>query len=165
VTGTNLVDLGVRRVWWVTTVAVPTAITVAEITAGKDISKSLLPDYKFAPGASKTVDEKDITALFDSSTPTIGTYEGSLHLFRKMLGTGLAGTDDLKATFTGRPLGYLVERVGPPATQALATGDKVNVGQFIADNPQPDPASDSSFLKLMVPLLPQGYYFPDVSVV
>lgn len=164
-TGANLVDLGVRRVWWVVTVADPTAITVAEITAGKELSKSLLPDYKFAPGASKTVDEKDITALFDSSTPTIGTYEGSLHLFRKMLNTGVAGTDDLKATFTGRPSGYLVERVGPPATQALATGDKVNVGQFIADNPQPDPASDSSFLKLMVPLLAQGYYYPDVSVV
>ena len=163
-TGSNLVDLGVRRVWWVTTVAVPTAITVAEITAGKDISASLLPSYKFAAGASKTVDEKNILQVFDSSTPTIGTYEGSLPLFRKMLNTGLAGTDDLRATFTGRPTGYLVERVGPPATQALAAGDKVNVGLFTADNPQLDPSSDSSYLKMMVPLLPQGYYDPDVTV-
>lgn len=162
-TGSNLVDLGVRRVYWVTTVANPAAITLAEISAGKELSKSLL-EYTFGPTASKTVDEKDITALFDASTPTIGTYEGSLHLFRKMLNTGLAGTDDLKATFTGRPRGYLVERVGPPATQVLAVADKVNVGEFIADNPQPDPLSDSSYLKLTVPLLPQGYYFPDVTV-
>ena len=76
----------------------------------------------------------------------------------------VAGTDDLKSTFTGRPAGYLVERVGPPATQDLAAGDKVNVGQFVADNPQPDPLSDSSYLKLTVPLLPQGYYYPDVTV-
>lgn len=162
-TGSNTVDLGVRRVYWVTTVANPAAITLAEITAGKELSKSLL-DYKFGPTASKTVDEKDITATFDAQTPTIGVYEGNLHLFRKLLNTGVAGTDDLKSTFTGRPSGYLVERVGPPATQALAAGDKVNVGQFTADNPQPDPLSDSSYLKLTVPLLPQGYYYPDVTV-
>lgn len=162
-TGNKLVDLGVRRVYWIVTVANPAAITLAEIAAGVELSKSLL-DYKFGPTASKTVDEKDITALFDSQTPTIGTYEGSLRIFRKLLNTGLAGTDDLKATFTGRPHGYLVERVGPPATQALATNDKVNVGEFIADNPQPDPISDSGYLKMTVPLLSQGYYYPDVTV-
>lgn len=163
-TGTKTVDLGIRRVWWLTAVVNPASVTLAEITAGKEVSKWLLPDYKFGPAASKTVSEKDVTALYDAETPTIGTYEGSLHLFRALLGTGLAGTDDLMATFTGRPHGYLVERIGPPATQAAAAGDKVNVGEFIADNPQKDPASDAAYLKIMVPLLPQGYYYPDVTV-
>src|SRR5664279_1071510 len=117
VTGSKIVDLGVTRVWWVTTVAALPALTIIEIAAGKDISKSLLPDYKFGAQGSTVVSERDITALFDSETPTIGKYDGSLHLFRKLLPTGAAGTDDYLSTFTGHPHGFLVRRVGPPSEQ------------------------------------------------
>jgi hypothetical protein len=163
-TGVKTVDLGITRVWWVTTIAALPAITAAEITAGKDISKSLLPDYSFGADASTTVSERDITALFDSNTPTIGKYKGSLHLFRKLLVTGIAGSDDLLTAFTGLPHGYLVRRVGPPATQALAAADVVDVGEFIADVPQQEAGTGSGFLKLTIPLLSQGYYYPSLAV-
>lgn len=164
-TGSKLIDLGVTKVWWVTTVVSPTAITVAEITAGKDISTALLPDYSFGADASTTVTERDITALFDADTPTIGKYKGSLHLFRKILNTGLAGTDDLLSTFAGKPRGYLVRRIGLPSTTAIAALQVVDIGEFIADVPQQEAGTGSGFVKLTVPLLPQGYYYPNVSVV
>lgn len=159
-TGTNIIDLGITRVWWVSTIAALPLLTVAEVTAGKDLSKSLLPDYKFGAEASTTISERDITALYDSDTPTIGKFAGSLHLFRKLLVTGAAGTDDLVATFTGKPHGYLVRRVGPPSGQVLAVGDIVDVGEFIADVPQIEAGTGSGFLKTTVPLLSQGYYYP-----
>ena len=163
-TGVKTVDLGVTRVFWVTTIAAWPAITAAEVNAGIDISKALLPDFKFGAAATTTIKERDITALFDSETPTIGSYQGSLHLFRKMLGTGLAGTDDYLTTFTGYPHGYLVRRTGPLATQAIATGDVVDAGEFIADVPEQESGTGSGFLKLMVPLLPQGYYYGKITL-
>lgn len=163
-TGVKTVDLGITRVWWVTTIAALPALTAAELTAGKELSKSLLPDYMFGADASTTVSERDITALFDSDTPTIGKYKGSLHLFRKLLTTGLAGTDDLLTTFSGLPHGYLVRRVGPPATQAPASADVVDVGEFVADVPQQEAGTGSGFLKLTVPLLAQGYYYPAITL-
>jgi hypothetical protein len=163
-TGTKLVDLGITRVYWVSAIAALPTLTLAEVTAGKDISKSLLPDYTFGADASTTVSERDITALFDAETPTIGKYKGSLHLFRQLLVTGLVGTDDLLSTFSGLPSGFLVRRVGPPATQILAVADKVDVGQFIADVPQIEAGTGSGFLKATVPLLPQGYYYPSISL-
>lgn len=161
-TGSKTIDLGITRVWWVSAIAALPALTSTEVGAGKDLSTSLLPDYTFGADGSTTVSERDITALFDADTPTIGKYKGSLHLFRKMLTTGLAGTDDLLATFTGKPHGYLVRRVGPPAGQVLAVGDVVDVGEFIADVPQVEAGTGSGFLKLMVPLLAQGYYYPSI---
>ena len=163
-TGTKIVDLGITRVWWVPIIAAPPTVTVAQITAGKDISKSLLPDYTFGADASTTVSERDITALYDAETPTIGKYKGSLHLFRMLLATGAPGTEDYITNFSGFPAGYLVRRTGPPATQVLAIGDRVDVGQFIADVPQIESGTGSGFLKMTVPLLPQGYYYPSITL-
>lgn len=163
-TGVKTIDLGVTRVWWLTAVAAAPALTVAEIGAGKDLSKSLLPDYMFSADSSTTVSETDITALFDADVPTKGKYKGSLHLFRQLLTTGLAGTDDYLSTFTGLPHGYLVRRVGPPQAQVVAIGDVVELAEFVADVPQMEAGTSSGYLKMTVPLLAQGYYFPKVTL-
>jgi hypothetical protein len=163
-TGVKTVDLGITRVFWVTTVAAWPALTATEVNAGKDLSKYLLPDYTFGADASTTVSESDITALFDADVPTKGKYKGSLHLFRALLVTGLAGTEDLLSTFTGYPHGYLVRRVGKASTAAVATGDVVDAGEFVADVPQQEAGTGSGYLKLMVPLLSQGYYYPAITL-
>lgn len=163
-TGLKTVDLGITRCYWVLTIAAPPVVTLAAVTAGVDISKVLLPDYTFGADSSTTVTERDITALYDAETPTIGKYKGSLHLFRMLLATGAPGTEDLITNFSGFPAGYLVRRVGPPATQVMAVGDKVDVGQFIADVPQIEAGTGSGFLKMTVPLLPQGYYYPSITL-
>lgn len=163
-TGVKTVDLGITRVFWVTTVAAWPALTATEINAGKDLSKYLMPDYTFGADPSTTVSQADITALFDADVPTKGKYKGSLHLFRQIItATGLAGTEDLLSTFTGYPHGYLVRRVGKPATSALITGDIVDAGEFVADTPQLEGGTGAGYLTFMVPLLAQGYYFPAVT--
>lgn len=162
--GKKTVDLGISRWFWVTTIAAIPAITAAEVNAGIDLSKYLLPTSTFQADPTTTVSERDITALFDAQTPTIGKYKSSLTVFRSLLTTGLAGTDDLLSVFTGYPHGWLVRRNGPPATQAIATGDVVDVGEFIADVPQQMAGGGSGFLKLTVPLLEQGYYYPRVTL-
>ena len=162
--GKKTVDLGVIRLFWVTTIAAIPAITATEVNAGKEVSKYLLPSYSFGADATTTVSERDVTALFDADTPTIGKYKGSLELFRSLLTTGLAGTDDLLSTFSGYPHGWLVRRIGPPSTQAIATGDVVDVGEFIADVPQQSAGGGNGMVKIMVPLLSQGYYYPQVTL-
>ena len=160
----KLVDLGITRVWWVTTVSDPIHITAAEITGGKDLSSSLLPDYQFSADSSTTISERDITAVVDAETPTIGKIKGSLHLFRIFTTGGVPDTTDLESTFVGLPSGWLVRRTGPPASTTIAAAQKVEIANFVADVPQKEGGAGTGFLKLTVPLLPQGLYYPSVTV-
>jgi len=162
----KLVDLGITRVWWVTTMAIAGQPTSTEINGGKDLSASLLPDYMFSADASTTISERDITAVVDAETPTIGKVKGSLHLFRIFnSATSLPDTTDLEATFVGLPYGWLVRRTGPPAATALASTQKVELANFVADVPQKEGGSGTGFLKLTVPLLPQGLYYPSFTLI
>jgi hypothetical protein len=165
---TKLVDLGITRVWWVVDPAfVATAPTVALITAGKDLSTYLLPDYEFTADSSTTISERDITATAEADTPTIGKVKASLHLFRSYtVGTGVVDpVGDLEATFLGLPTGWLIRRTGPTQSTAPLATQKVEVANFIADIPQKEGGAGTGFLKLTVPLLPQGLYYPSVALV
>lgn len=162
----RLVDLGITKVWWVTTMAIAGQPTSTEITGGKDLSDFLLPDYTFAADASTTINERSITSTVDAETPTIGKLKGSLDLFRIFDSTTkLPDTTDLEAAFIGNPYGWLVRRTGPPATTAIASTQKVELANFIADVPQKQGGTGTGFLKLMVPLLPQGLYNPSFTLI
>ena len=163
----KLVDLGITRVWWVTDAAFnPAAPTAALINAGKDLSTYLLPDYVFAADASTTISERDITAVVDSDTPTIGKVKGSLHLFRAFnQATGAPDTTDLESTFVGNPTGWLVRRTGFATATALVATHLVELANFVADVPQKEGGTGTGFLKLTVPLLPQGTYTASIAVV
>ena len=163
-TAAKLVDLGITRVWWVTAMVSPGHPTVAEIGTGKELSSSLLPDYQFSADSSTTISERDITAVVDAETPTIGKIKGSLHLFRIFTTGGVPDTTDLEQTFVGLPYGWLVRRTGPPVATAVATGQAVELANFVADVPQKEGGAGTGFLKLTVPLLPQGLYYPSYSL-
>jgi len=162
----RLVDLGITRVWWVTTMSIKGQPTSTEITNGKDLSNFLLPDYAFAADASTTINERPITATVDAETPTIGKLKASLTLFRYFDTTSkLPDTTDLEQAFIGHPAGWLVRRTGPPATTAIASGQFVELANFIADVPQKEGGTGTGFLKLTVPLLPQGLYNPSFALI
>lgn len=133
------------------------AITVAELTAGKDITPFLLTDYKVGYEGSNTVTETSVLDTAEINVPTMKKYSGSLHVFRSYLTTGKTGDDDLLLTFAGaNETGYFVRRTGPLATQAPAIGDVVEAYKFIADVPQIESGTGSGFLKATIPLLSIG---------
>ena len=157
----RLVDLGVTKLWWVTSMTIAGQPTSGEITGGKDLSTLLLPDYEFTADASTTIKERSVTAVVDSETPTIGKVKATLILFRVFdVSTKLPDTTDFEQSFIGNPAGWLVRRIGLPSTTAAAAGQKVELANFVADVPQKMGGQGTGFLKLTVPLLSQGLYFP-----
>ena len=162
----RLVDLGVTKLWWVTAMTIAGQPTSTEISAGKDLSTLLLPDYEFTADSSTTISERSVTAVVDSSTPTIGKVKATLVLFRVFDSvTKLPDTTDFEAAFIGNPAGWLVRRIGLPNTTAAASGQKVELANFVADVPQKMGGQGTGFLKLTVPLLSQGLYFPSFTLV
>ena len=162
----RIVDLNVTTYYWVpgdTGIADVNAPTAVEITAGENISQYVVTSTSVMPAASETVNERSVTDTANVVVPTIGNYEGTLVLFRDFT-SGAATADDLLATFTGRPVGFIVRRVGKPASTAVAASDVVDVFKFMADNPQTQGGTGEGYLKLTVPLLQQGVFAVGVDV-
>lgn len=164
------VDLNVTRYDWIVGDAgltTPDAPKVTELTAAgaKQISPFVVTTTQVGPTSSDTVSEKGITDTSNVSVPTIGNYEGNLVLFRD-LDAGVPSADDPWDIFTGAGvLGWLVRRIGLPASTAYAVGQKVEVYKFMTDNPQPSGGQGDGYLKLTVPLLQQGTFATNVATV
>ena len=155
----RMVDLGITKYSWVTTIANIAAPTVTELTAGKDISPYVVTTTAVGPTASDTVNERAITDTSNAVVPTIGNYEGNLVLFRDYTaGVPTTGTDVMETFSAAGILGYLVRRVGKPASTAFASADVVEVYKFLTDTPQPSGGQGDGYLKLTVPLLQQGQF-------
>ncbi|MGN6245112.1 MAG: hypothetical protein ACTHQ3_15780 [Motilibacteraceae bacterium] len=155
----RMVDLGVTQYLWVTTLADVTSPTVAELTAGKDISQFVVTSTSVGPTASDTVNEKGITDTSNAVVPTIGNYEGNLVLFRDYTaGVPTTGTDVMETFNAAGIVGYLCKRVGKPAATAASASEKYDVYKFMTDTPQPSGGQGDGYLKLTVPLLQQGSF-------
>jgi hypothetical protein len=110
------------RIWWVATIASKTAPTVAEITAGIDISPFVPKDGLKVGSTNNKVKSDDITTAFMSEIP--GSYGNAVSLtcFRDDT------TDTAWTAFQTRgSLGFLVVRRMIPYTTALAIGQKAEV--------------------------------------
>lgn len=155
----RIVDLGVTKYAWVSTIANVAAPTTSELTAGKDISAYVVTTTAVGPTASDTVNERAITDTSNAVVPTIGNYEGNLVLFRDYTaGVPTSGTDVMETFSAAGIVGYLVRRTGKPASTAFAASDKVEVYKFMTDTPQPSGGTGDGYLKLTVPLLQQGSF-------
>lgn len=162
----RIVDLNVTTYYWVpgdAAIANVNAPSVAAVSAGENISPYVVTSTAIMPSASETVNERSITDTANVVVPTIGNYEGNLVLFRDYA-AGVPGTDDLLSTFTGRPVGFIVRRVGKASSTALAAADVVDVFKFMADNPQTQGGTGEGYLKLTVPLLQQGAFAVGVAL-
>lgn len=160
----RMVDLAVTTYWWVTTIANPNAPTAAEITAGKNISSFLTTATSFGADDSDTVSEKSITETSQIDVPTVQKYMASLEYFRDYT-TNAPSTSDLSTVFAGQnEQGYLVRRIGFPSSTAIASGQKVEVGKFIADVPKYRGGEGNGFVKASVKLLQQGFYTASATI-
>ena len=149
------------KAWWVPAASITAfpVITAATLTSALEVSSYMLDDTKIGLGAPQTITESAVADVALTDTPTFATYSGSnLHLFRSFVAaTGAVGSDDLLATFTGRPLGYYIRRVGLPVTTAAAAAQVVEAYLFRAAEPTIE-AQVAGMIKLMVPLLQQGVF-------
>lgn len=112
---------GNTKVLWVTTIADIAAPTVAELTAGTDISELLTKDGLTLPDTQNMVDSATLADTFDAQV--VGSWGGGASL------TGFRDdtTDTLWDLAVYGTNGYIVVRRGMPYDDAIAAGQDVEV--------------------------------------
>ena len=138
--GPKMITDANRRLAWVPTLANYHAPTVAEITAGVDIS-CLVTAANFALGATgdASINEPPLCSDSETSDPGRTTFELAMNFYRFK-----SDVDDIAwTTFTGKGIhGYLVSRIGqiPDGTRAhevpWTASDEVQVYEAITNTPQ-----------------------------
>lgn len=143
----------------------PAAPTVAEITAGVNISCAIVTGYTLGATDSDTDDSKTICDEGNVATPTFDNYEGNLSFFRSDL-TNVTEVFDTAFTLFKVPRieGYLISRLGKKSTEAFVTGDTVSVYRFVSDSPQDVEGDGGAPIQFTVPFLQQGVMHLNVQV-
>lgn len=156
---------GNMAVWLVPAIANPAAPTVAEITAGTDISCYLTPD-----GYAPTAEQATITDERLCSTETFGQPG------RKTRGLALTGIDNTNSTHQttfnelvdtlveGTEM-FVVRRRGIPYETAIAAAQKVSVLPIKPGMKQDVPPEANSVTRSTWPTFVTGTGHDDVAVV
>lgn len=166
----RLVDLNVTRYDWApgaSGLTTPSAPKVTELVAGtvKALSPYVVTTTTLNPTASDTVTEKGITDTSNAVVPTIANFEGTLNLFRDFT-SGVATANDPLSIFTGAGVvGWIIRRLGLPASTAWAVGQDVDVFYVMTDSPMQTGGQADGYLKMSVPLLQQGVMYLGVTTV
>ena len=167
----RIVDLGVTRYDWVPGIlglTTPSAPKVTElvIAGTKNISPYVVTTTDIAPAPSDTVNEKGITDTANVVIPTVGNYGGNLILFRDYA-SGVPSANDPLTTIgsVSGIVGWIVRRVGLPYSTPYALGQRVDVFLFMTDNPLKTGGKDDGYLKVTIPLLPQGIFYVEATTV
>lgn len=151
----TLADGRTRLVALLTEPAIPGAPTVAELTAGTDLSCSVLKsDYRLSPVASDTVADTELCAEGNAVVYGASNYEGTITPFRYLDPDGQPDATDDEPYDTLRTKGtylWLVEREGPKYDVPFAAGDEVEVYEVVTDNPQ-KPSDRAGYIKRTIPL-------------
>lgn len=126
---------GESRVWFLTTCADPSAPTVAEITAGVDLTPFLTRDGFDAPQTAAQIDASDASTRRNKNIP--GNIDAGLVTLRAYRDS-VTGDDDAWTALAMDTAGYIVERPFGGSTVAAAAGQKVNVftGSVASRSPQ-----------------------------
>lgn len=165
----RIVDLGVTQYLWIEGVdgiVNELAPTVAELTAGVNISPQVVTTTTLDAAASDTVNERSVTDVSNAVVPTVGNYEGQLVMFRDFTAGAPTATDPL--TVIGKAqgaVGWIARRVGKPASTAATAADLYDLFLVMIDNPQTSGGTGEGYLKATFPLLQQGRFAKAVAVV
>jgi hypothetical protein len=129
---------GMVRVCFAPTIANTAAPTVAELTAGTDLEGRLRPDGLATPSDTGRIDNSKLRSTF-------GTEIVGRRSFGGVTVTYVRGPEEdeeaaeVEAALTYRATGFLVVRRDRLATEAWATGDRVEV--YPVQVAQPNPAN------------------------
>lgn len=152
----RVIDIAVTKVIAVTTVVSPLAPTVAEMTAGLDITGMLTSGTEIDYADTDVVSEMSFGDGEKIEAPSLRGYTVQLNMFR-LFTAGAIGSNDPSTIFTSSyPTLYIYARTGLPSATAVAATQKWDVFKITADRPK-KPKGQGGFLKMMVKGLPQGF--------
>jgi len=146
------------------------APTDFQITSGLDLTAAIAWDgYDLGATDSNKIDDRGIIDEGAVQERGFAQFNGSLTFFRGITSETTGAYADAFAAFKAatdgsRPQGYLVTRIGVPATTAIAAPQKVNVFKFIADAFMDNTEGEDS-VKFMVNFAPQGKLAVNATVV
>ena len=168
--GTKSTSNGKVRVWWVPVsnlsgtedefVAAPSIADIAA-SGSVDLTEAIAWDsYELGATDSNAVDDRGLLDEGQVQTRGFAQFSGSLMFFRGIRsensGPYYNAFETFKAATDGsRPVGFLVTRVGIPASTALDEDQEVSVFKFIADAFMDNTEGEDS-VKFMVNFAPQG---------
>jgi hypothetical protein len=170
IVGTKSTSNGKIKVYWVPAANVTgteddfiAGPSVADINAAGsvDLTEAIAWDsYDLGASDSNKIDDRGIIDEGMVETRGFAQFSGSLMFFRgitsESTGSYYNAFEAFKAAAAGtRPNGFLVTRVGIPASTALAAGQEVSAFKFIADAFMDNTEGEDS-VKFMVNFAPQG---------
>lgn len=149
-----------NAVYWVPLAGVADInnLKASELAAGTDLSPAIATGYKLGAIASDTDKSKTIVDEGNSSTPTLGNYEGDITFFRSDLTNATAAFDAAFNLFkVPRGEGYLVHRIGYKDSVAPAAAQEVSIFRFVADSPKDVEGAKGAPIQFSVKFRPQGH--------
>lgn len=177
--GTKSTSNGKIKVWWVPTANVTgtedawiAAPDISDLAAAGsvDLTQAIAWDgYELGATDSNKIDDRGIIDTGAVQERGFAQFAGSLTFFRgvtsETTGAYYNAFETFKAATDGtRPNGFLVTRIGVPATTAVAAAQKLNVFKFIADAVMDNTEGEDS-VKFMVNFQPQGKLGVNVAAV
>ncbi len=156
---TRQVSNGNVTVWWVTSIADPSAPTAAEINAGLNLSSAIAwNNYQLGANGSDDVEDRAITDSGNSVSRGFPDFGATLDFFREGNQTDTTSIYyQAFQTFKAQGIaGYLVVRYGQALPTAVAAAPQiVSVYKTLTDKVSDDTEGDDS-VKFEVNFLPQG---------
>lgn len=142
---------GQLKVSWVATIGSIAGPTVAELTAGTDISSDITPDGLTTGFDTASVDNSALNSTFNTSL--VGRSTPQLSITFKMFYSD--GTDrPARTTLVRGASGYLVVRRNKASSGAFIATDKVEVYPVQCGKPSPANAAANEVQKATVALFP-----------
>ena len=152
----TLADQKIRLTFLTVKPADPRSPTVAELTAGVDLSCSIMKsDFQLGATGDETISEATLCEPGQGNDMGATTFAGTMTVFRMLDDSGKAVLEEdvayaaLKAKGTK---GWIVEREGPQYDVPWTAGDEVEVYEVTTGSVQKPSDRSAGYIKRTIPL-------------
>ncbi|MDQ0933803.1 phage tail tube protein [Streptomyces turgidiscabies] len=144
----DLINDGMTKVVWASSIANINAPTTTELNAGSDFTTRITPDGLKVDPTTADVDTGSLASTFD--TQTVGRVGFATELMFKR---GTTGPEDLPYTTLKYGVsGYMVVRRGIAYATAWAAGQKCEVYPAVCGEPQNNSPAANEVMKFTSPI-------------
>lgn len=144
----DLINDGMTKVVWASSIANINAPTTTELNAGSDFTTRITPDGLKIDPSTADVDTSSLASTFDTKTVGRVGFEPELTFKR-----GTTGGEDLPYTTLKYGVsGYLVVRRGVAYATAWAAGQKAEVYPITCGEPQNVSPAANEVMKFVSPM-------------